>query len=368
VSVKQNANTWRTLTDQQFGRATISLLERSMNSVYRTPLPRVAARVAVVIITVIHGLIHLMGAFKGFGWAEVGELREPISTMMGGAWLTGAALMVSAGITFVRPLRWWWPLGGFAAVFSQILISTAWSDAKAGTAANVILLVTAIREYLAYGPDSARSVFGRQAAASIAELPGSTHLAVLSEVDLADLPAPVAGYLRRCGAVGRPRVQHFHAKIHGRIRGGLDKPWMTFTGEQVNTYGPQPNRLFFIDATMIGLPVDVLHLYIGRFATMQVKVLSLLKMVNASGPELARAETVTLFNDMCVLAPAALVDAAITWQPIDRHRVRGSMTRGEHTVTADLVFDGDGYLEFCLDDITYNARPVDGVRHASRDR
>ena len=133
-----------------------------------------------------------------------------------------------------------------------------------------------------------------------------------------------------------PRVTNFAARFHGRIRGGANKPWMTFTGEQVNTYGREPSRLFFMDATMFGLPVDVLHVYVGHTATMRVKVCSVIPMVNAAGPDLDKAETVTLFNDMCVLAPAALVDANVVWEPIDDRHVRGTFTNGAQTVDRRL--------------------------------
>ena len=36
---------------------------------------------------------------------------------------------------------------------------------------------------------------------------------------------------------------------------------MTFTGEQFNAYGTSPQRFFYLDATMFGLPVDVLHVF-----------------------------------------------------------------------------------------------------------
>jgi len=126
---------------------------------------------------------------------------------------------------------------------------------------------------------------------------------------------------------------------------------MSFTGEQVNTYGPEPSRLFFMDATMAGLPVDVLHVFVGPSATMRVKACSLVPMVNASGPVMDRAETVTLFNDLCVLAPAALIDAPITWQPVDAHHIRALFTNGAHTVTAELIFNDDNDLvDFVSDD------------------
>ncbi len=159
----------------------------------------------------------------------------------------------------------------------------------------------------------------------------------MTEADLARLPALVAAYVRKSGAVGHPRVTNFCARLHGRIRAGSAKPWMSFTGEQVNTFSPQPSRLFLMDATLFGLPVDVLHVFRHGSATMRVKACSIVPMVNAAGPETNRGETVTLFNDLCLLAPAALIDAPIIWHDLDKRRVRSAFTYGANTVTADLV-------------------------------
>ena len=173
----------------------------------------------------------------------------------------------------------------------------------------------------------------------------------MTEADLAHLPEPVATYVRKSGAIGQAPVTNFRARVHGRIRAGKGKPWMTFTGEQVNTYGSDPARLFFIDATMFGLPMDVLHVYVSSTATMRVKLCSFVPMVHAAGPEMDRSETVTVFNDLCLLAPAALIDAPITWQPIHANQVRGTLTNGTQSVTADLVFDTEGNLvDFISDD------------------
>ncbi|CAN5141089.1 hypothetical protein BH20ACT3_BH20ACT3_00010 [soil metagenome] len=66
---------------------------------------------------------------------------------------------------------------------------------------------------------------------------------------------------------------------------------------------------------------------------------------------MARAETVTLLNDLCIFAPAALVDAPISWQPLDDRRVRAAYSNGEHNVTAELVFNDQAELiDFISDD------------------
>jgi len=171
----------------------------------------------------------------------------------------------------------------------------------------------------------------------------SAHLArpategLVTEADLARLPEPVARYVRVTGSVGQPRVSNFRATMRGRIRASASAAWMEFTSEQLNRLGPEPSRLFFLDATMKHLPVDVLHLYVGRSATMRVRLLSVLQLVEAHGPELDQAETVTLLNDLCIFAPAALVDPALRWEPVDAARARVRFTNGRHTVGAELV-------------------------------
>ena len=116
---------------------------------------------------------------------------------------------------------------------------------------------------------------------------------------------------------------------------------MPFTGEQLNTYGPRPQRVFIMDATRSGLPVTALHSFKNTTATMRVKVLSLFTVVNAAGPEMDRGETVTVFNDLVVLAPGALIDAPVRWTALDSHHVRGVFTDGDQTVSADLTFDAN---------------------------
>ena len=116
---------------------------------------------------------------------------------------------------------------------------------------------------------------------------------------------------------------------------------MPFTGRQVNTYGPQPQRAFIMDATRSGLPVTVLHQFSGGSARMRAKVMSLVPVVDAAGPEMDQGETVTVFNDLVVLAPGAVVDAPIRWTALDATHVRGVFTNGGVNVTAVLTFASD---------------------------
>ncbi|MEO8830001.1 DUF6544 family protein [Lapillicoccus sp.] len=315
---------------------------------------RGAVRRVVGAVVVLHGLLHLLGGAKGLGWSTVSALSQPIGRVTGGIWLVVALLVVLSGLLLALKAPWWWVVCGVAAVASQALIVTSWADAWAGTVVNVVLLAAAVYGWASQGPRSLGTEYRRRVSAALSAPPPTPPVnsgPVVTERDLAPLPTSVAAYVRRTGAVGRPRVTSVQAHLHGRIRANATSTWMPFTGEQVNTYGPDSCRLFSMDASLHGLPVDVLHVFVGDTATMRVRAASLVPMVDAAGPEMDRAETVTLFNDLCVLAPAALVDADVTWTVLGPDRVHASFTRGPQTIGADLVFDEhDELVDFVSDD------------------
>ena len=74
-------------------------------------------------------------------------------------------------------------VGAVAVVASQAVIFTSWSDAKAGTLANVVLVVAVIHGFAAQGPASYRTEYHQQVRAAHprgvppgqAELPRGRH-------------------------------------------------------------------------------------------------------------------------------------------------------------------------------------------------
>ena len=281
-----------------------------------------------------------MGTVKAFGITEMPQLTQQINGPLGVLWLLAAVLLLATATSLFLWPQWWWVVGAAAIIVSQIVIVTSWTDASYGTIANVIILAGVTFGFLSQGPSSFRTAYDRAVAEGLTR---ATATPLLTEADLAPLPAAVQRYIRLHGAIGRPRVQNFRARFHGEIRSGPDARWMSFTGEQYNFYD-QPSRLFLMDASMFGIPVQAFHRFIGSSATMRVKLASIATMVDAKGPEMDEAETVTLFNDMCVMAPGALIDRHIQWQEIDPHNVSASFTHLSHTIRAVLSFNDLGEL------------------------
>lgn len=306
-------------------------------------------RLAVTAVVAAHAALHLLGAAKGLGWAQVAALEQPIGVGAGWAWLTAAVVVALAAALLAVGADLWWVVTAVAAVTSQAVLLSAWQEAKVGTAVNVLLLVLAALGYAAHGPRSFDDQWQQRAGTALA----TPHPVgdVVREEDLAALPAPLAGYLRRSGAVGEPRPHSVYVTFTGRIRSGADQPWMPFTARQVSTFTRSPTRLFLLHATRGGLPVTVLHVYEHGRATMRGKLLSVAPVLDASGPEMDRGETVTVFNDMVVLAPAALLSAPVLWEPLSDRAVRGTFTNGSQVVSATLHFDArHALVDFVSDD------------------
>jgi len=117
-------------------------------------------------------------------------------------------------------------------------------------------------------------------------------------------------------------------------------------------------------ASKMGLPATGLHLYQNETATFEVKLLNWFKVVDAKGAKMNQAETVTILNDMCFIAPATLIDKRISWEAINETTVKASFKNGSISISAMLYFDKKGKLinfisndRFDTDGKTYNSYP-----------
>jgi hypothetical protein len=110
-------------------------------------------------------------------------------------------------------------------------------------------------------------------------------------------------------------------------------------------------RLFFLNAIMKHLPVAGYHAYKNGNANMDIRLLSLFRVENQSGSEMDISETVTFFNDMCCMIPAALVDSRIRWIETNGNTVKAEFSCNHITISARLFFNDTGELvNFISDD------------------
>lgn len=187
---------------------------------------------------------------------------------------------------------------------------------------------------------------------------------VLTVADIAHLPPPVRRYIALTGSIGRPVVTEITLRFEATMYDAPGAPGMTGPVTQYERFD-LPRRLFLMTTQMKGLPVAVLHDFDSDHATMRVRLAGLVNVVDIGGPELTRAETVTILNDQCLFAPSRLIDPRQTWTEIDDTRAKVAFTLGPNTVSAELVFNEAGELvDFISDD--RGALEKDGTLHIQR--
>jgi hypothetical protein len=190
-------------------------------------------------------------------------------------------------------------------------------------------------------PSSFRSRFEHDRDALLAGTTASAPL--VTEADLAPLPPLMQTYLRRMGAVGRPHVRNLSLTFKAQMRSSATSAWMQATATQYESF-ERPARLFYMKASRAGIPFDILHRYVDGAATFQVKVAGLFPVVDKSGPGITNDETVTLMNDVLVMAPAAVLDLPFTFEPMGTASVRATYQNAGFTVAAVVTFNDEGDL------------------------
>ncbi len=286
-----------------------------------------------------------MGFAKAFSYSNMVQLTKDISKPVGVLWFATALLFVIAMILFLMDNSNWVSLTIIAAIISQILIISVWQDAKFGTIANVLALAVAISGWASLNFEAK---FKNDVLTHL-QRTNSLEMGLLTEGDIQSLPVPVQKYLRYCQVLNKPKVKNMKVVFDGEMR-EKGKDWFPFRSVQYNFFD-EPTRLFFMKGKMFGTTVPGYHCYQDATATMQIKLLGLFDVVNIKGEIMNKAETVTLFNDMCLMAPATLIDRRIVWTAIDSLSAKATFTNGVNKISAMLYFNEQGQLiNFTSDD------------------
>ncbi|MGC9342626.1 MAG: DUF6544 family protein [Bacteroidales bacterium] len=295
-------------------------------------------RILFSIILAVHGLIHIMGFAKAFGFYDFKEISAEISKPLGILWFLVTLIFIITLILYITRTQYWWALAIAGAILSQVLVILFWKDAKFGTIANLIILAVAVVGYQSwsfeksYLHDVIQGIQRNQ----------SNNIEILKNEDIQHLPLPVQNYLEYTGSVDKPKVFNFKVSFSAEMR-GRDQDWFNLDTEQYN-FMDDLERLFFLKAKFKGLPTQGYHLYKDGRSGMNIKLLSTIPVVNVSGEEMFQSETVTMLNDMCFLAPPTLIDERIKWEEIDNLNAKAIFTNQNTTVSAILYFNEEGQL------------------------
>lgn len=216
----------------------------------------------------------------------------------------------------------------------------------------VFLLILAI-SFLINKAQELKRIYKAEAS-RIAANTGGLGSSILTEEDIRHLPEPVQKYIKYVGAIGKEKIRNFRVVFEGEFKTDPKKDWTRMTAEQYSELN-DTKRLYYMQMRMSGLPVMGLHKYADAKAVMLVKLAGLVTVVDGKGEEMNKGETVTVFNDMCMLAPASLIDERIQWETVDPLTVKATFDNKGNKVSATLFFNDKGELiKFVSDDRYYS--------------
>ncbi|PHN08277.1 DUF6544 family protein [Flavilitoribacter nigricans] len=284
----------------------------------------------------IHGLIHLLGFLKAFDLAAITQLNQDISRARGIGWLLASILIVGGALLFALQQPWWWIPGMLGAFLSQVLIFMAWSDARAGTLPNVLLILVAVLGFGAW--EFRQSVKGR--VVDIWPEESVQTEKVLAE-ELLTLPEPVQKWLQRTGVPDRDRAKKIYLQQKGQMRTAPGGKWMDFEAEQW-FLTEQPTFLWHAKVGA-GSPVRLngRDQLIGGHGRMLIKLFGLIPIVDADGPTIDQG-TLLRYLAETIWFPSAATEPYIQWTPIDSLRARATLTIGQNQVSGVFFFNEAG--------------------------
>lgn len=302
-------------------------------------------RILVTLLLALHGAIHLLGFLKPWKLAAVPQLSgralvplsEGAGRAVGALWLAACLLLIAAAALRIARQEAWWVAAAAGLVLSQALIVLQWQDAKAGTLANVLLVIPVV---VAGATAGFRHRVDDEVLALHARVPAAAGDIVRPE-ELDRLPAPVQRWLQASGVVGRERTHAVRLRQRGQMRTSPTGAWMPAEAEQYFSVD-EPGFVWRVDVEMMGfLPIAGRDKYESGRGNMRISLGSLVPLVNAAGPEIDQGTMMRYLGEI-VWFPSAALSPYIAWEPVSATDAKATMTYRGVTASAVFTFDERG--------------------------
>ncbi len=164
---------------------------------------------------------------------------------------------------------------------------------------------------------------------------------LVTKANLEGLPQCVQRWLERSQVIGREKISTVRLKQKGLMRLKEDQPWMPVEAEQYFTVD-EPGFIWKARVKM-----NPLLYFTGRDkyfqgeGKMQIKVLSVIPVVDAKGMEMDQGTMLRYLAEMAWFPTAALNDY-IKWEEIDANSARVTMSYKGVTDSGIYTFDENG--------------------------
>jgi len=296
-------------------------------------------RLVLIILLGIHGIIHLFGFLKAFEIFQFNAITQPISRTFGLVWFITFILFVFTILLLIFKSEYWWLIGFSAVVVSQILIFNYWSDAKFGTIANLIILVSVM---IAYSSFSYKNKILKE---RVFMLENSKNITedVITEETISGLPYIVQQWLMNNGTIGKSPISNVHLVQELELKLKPEQSeWNYGTAEQYITV--QPPSFNWSISTQMNSIFDVMgrDKFQNGQGEMIIKLFSLFPVAEAKNHEHINQATLQRYLAEIVWYPSAALSSYIKWDSLSEYSAKATMEYNGTKGSGEFHFDEKG--------------------------
>lgn len=187
-----------------------------------------------------------------------------------------------------------------------------------------------------------RLLVDRRLAAREARLHLPPPRATFDMAMVADLPAPARRYFRHAIAPGTPLARTVEIVQRGSMLPTPGGARVDLAAHEVLT--PERGFLWRARLRMGPIPVRVVDFYLDDDGEVNVELFGAVPMQSASGPDVARSARGRTLGEALWVPSALLPRPGVTWDAVDDHHARVTLTLDGEAIPLTLEVDDDGRL------------------------
>jgi len=319
--------------------------------------------VVLIVITSLHGLIHLLGFVAYWPLAKIPQL--PYKTALLGErlavgetgmriysvmWLVAALGFAAAAIALALGKPFWAPLMLAAALLSLVICLLDWRVAAWGAVVDIVLLlILGVVFGLRVQPDPFPAYAAPAGAVEAAPIP-------------AGLPAPVERYYRQTGAKSRAlhgggQVPLYHSAVFTG-RGSLRFMGITMPARLRFTHIAGQGYRHYMETTFYGRPIlKVNEHFLDGHSRLELPF-----GVVENDPGVDGAANQGLWAEMSAYPSAFITDPRVRWEPIDDTNARLIVPFGASEQEFTVRFDSQSGELVHIETLRYRDEKVGALR------
>lgn len=162
---------------------------------------------------------------------------------------------------------------------------------------------------------------------------------IYSSEQLEGLPAPVQRYFRYSLQENQPYISYARLQHGGQFRTNPDQKWLSINGQEYFTTR-EPGFVWFGKVPL----VSATDAYFEGKGNLKVKLLSIIKLVDARGEEIDQGELLRWLAETPWFPTALLPSEKLKWEPIDNNSAKIIFTDKNLAVDGIFYFNEQGQI------------------------